>query len=68
MKTAAVASKYDQVIFTWCFGNKWQGIIAAQVDDFWFVRSEIFQLVTGFAMYLQFNLKKLLSSGTYDKT
>ena len=32
-----------QAIFTWHSGNKLQGIIAAHVDDFCFVGSEIFQ-------------------------
>lgn len=43
MKSGAIASKYDQAIFTWHFGNKLQGIIAAHVDDFCFAGSEIFQ-------------------------
>ena len=33
MKSGAVASKSDQTIFRWYFGNKLQGIIAADVDD-----------------------------------
>ena len=42
MKLGAVALKYDQVIFTWYFGNKLQGIIATHVD-FCFAWSMIFQ-------------------------
>ena len=42
IKSRAIASKYDQAIFTWYFGNKLQGMIAAFVDDFCFAKSEIF--------------------------
>lgn len=42
MKSGAIASKYDQAIFTWHFENKLQGIIATHVDDFCFAGSEIF--------------------------
>ena len=31
MKSGAVASKYDQAIFTWYFGNKQQDINAVHV-------------------------------------
>ena len=42
-RLGAIASKHDQAIFTWCFENRLQGIIATHVDDFCFGGSEIFQ-------------------------
>ena len=43
MKSGATASKYDQAIFIWCFGNKLSSVIVAYVDNFCFEESEIFQ-------------------------
>ena len=43
LKSGVVVSKYDQVIFTWYFGNKLHGIITTHFDDFCFAGLEIFQ-------------------------
>lgn len=43
MKLGGVVSKYDKAMFTWYIGNKLQDIIAAHINDFCFVRAEIFQ-------------------------
>ena len=43
LKSGTIVSKYDQAIFTWCFGDKLHGIIVTHVDDFCFAGSEIFQ-------------------------